>query len=83
MTLTVNGAVRQRFAPADFAHGIEAAVRAWSRVVLAPGDMVALGAAICRPRPGNEVDSPIAIAPGDRIEVAHPQVGVLRARVAP
>ncbi len=83
VTLTVNGAVRQRFAPADFAHGIEAAVRAWSRVVLVPGDMVALGAAICRPRPGNEVDSPIAIAPGDRIEVAHPQVGVLRARVAP
>ncbi len=82
VTLTVNGAVRQRFTPADFAHGIEAAVRAWSRVVLAPGDMVALGAAICRPRPGNEVDSPIPIAAGDRIEVVHPQLGVLRARVS-
>jgi acylpyruvate hydrolase len=83
VTLSINGAVRQRFLPTDFAHGIEAAVRAWSRVVLAPGDMVALGAAIARPRPGNEVDSPIAIAPGDRIEVAHPQVGILRARIAP
>lgn len=82
VTLSINGSVRQRFAPGDFAHGVEAAVRAWSRVVLAPGDMVALGAAIGRPRPGNEVDSPIAISAGDRIEVAHPQVGVLRARIA-
>jgi len=82
VTLSVNGSVRQRFAPGDFAHGVTEAARAWSRVVLAPGDMVALGAAICRPRPGNEVDSPIPIAPGDRIEVAHPQVGALRARIA-
>ncbi|HUK61581.1 MAG TPA: fumarylacetoacetate hydrolase family protein [Stellaceae bacterium] len=82
VTLSVNGAVRQRFKPADFAHGIETALRAWSRVVLAPGDMVALGAAISRPRAGNEVDSPIPLAAGDLIEVAHPQVGVLRARIS-
>jgi 2-keto-4-pentenoate hydratase/2-oxohepta-3-ene-1,7-dioic acid hydratase in catechol pathway len=82
VTLTVNGALRQRFAVSDFAHGVTDAVKAWSRVVLDPGDMVALGAAICRPRPGNEVDSPIPIAPGDRIEVACPSIGVLRATVA-
>jgi 2-keto-4-pentenoate hydratase/2-oxohepta-3-ene-1,7-dioic acid hydratase in catechol pathway len=82
VTLTVNGAPRQRFAVSDFAHGVTDAVKAWSRVVLDPGDMVALGAAICRPRPGNEVDSPIPIAPGDRIEVACAAIGVLRATVA-
>lgn len=82
ITLSVNGAVRQRFCVKDFAHGIAAAVRAWSRVVLEPGDMVALGAAISHPRPGNEVDSPIALAPGDRIEVACPMIGVLSASVA-
>jgi 2-keto-4-pentenoate hydratase/2-oxohepta-3-ene-1,7-dioic acid hydratase in catechol pathway len=82
VTLTINGATRQRFTVADFAHGITAAVKAWSRVVLAPGDMVALGAAICRPRAGNEVDSPIPIAPGDRIEVACAPIGVLRASIA-
>jgi 2-keto-4-pentenoate hydratase/2-oxohepta-3-ene-1,7-dioic acid hydratase in catechol pathway len=82
VTLSVNGALRQRFTVADFAHGVAAAVKAWSRVVLEPGDMVALGAAICRPRPGNEVESPIPIAPGDRIEVASPAIGVLRAVVA-
>ena len=81
VTLTVNGAVRQRFAVSDFAHNVTDAVKAWSRVVLAPGDMVALGAAICRPRPGNEVDSPIAIAPNDRVEVACPAIGVLSATI--
>jgi 2-keto-4-pentenoate hydratase/2-oxohepta-3-ene-1,7-dioic acid hydratase in catechol pathway len=81
ITLRVNGAVRQRFTLGDFAHEVADAVRAWSRVVLEPGDMVALGAAICRPRAGNEVDSPIPIAPGDRIEVACPAIGVLRAHV--
>ncbi|HXQ51625.1 MAG TPA: fumarylacetoacetate hydrolase family protein [Stellaceae bacterium] len=82
ITLSVNGALRQRFTVADFAHGVTDAVRAWSRVVLEPGDMVALGAAICRPRPGNEVDSPIPVAPGDRIEVACPAIGMLRATVS-
>lgn len=81
ITLTHNGTVRQRFAVSDFAHSVAAAVKAWSRVVLEPGDMVALGAAICRPRPGNEVDSPIPVAPGDTIEVACPAIGVLGARV--
>lgn len=81
LTLSVNGAVRQRFCVSDFAHTVAAAVRAWSRVVLEPGDMVALGAAISRPRAGNEVDSPIPLKPGDRIEVACPLVGVLRATV--
>lgn len=82
VTLTINGTMRQRFTVADFAHGITASVKAWSRTVLAPGDMVALGAAICRPRPGNDVDSPIPIAPGDRIEIACAPIGVLRATIA-
>ncbi|MGH7088559.1 MAG: fumarylacetoacetate hydrolase family protein, partial [Stellaceae bacterium] len=81
VTLSLNGAVRQRFSIGDFAHSIADAVRAWSRVVLEPGDMVALGAAISRPRPGNALDSPVALAPGDRIEVACPPLGVLRAAV--
>jgi 2-keto-4-pentenoate hydratase/2-oxohepta-3-ene-1,7-dioic acid hydratase in catechol pathway len=81
ITLAVNGTLRQRFRVGDFAHTVADAVRAWSRVVLAPGDMVALGAAICHPRPGNEVDSPVALAPGDRIEIACPAIGVLRASV--
>jgi 2-keto-4-pentenoate hydratase/2-oxohepta-3-ene-1,7-dioic acid hydratase in catechol pathway len=82
VTLTINGTLRQRFTVSDFAHGVTNAVKAWSRVVLEPGDMVALGAAICRPRPGNTVDSPIALSPGDRLEVACPAIGVLRANVA-
>lgn len=81
VTLKQNGTVRQRFAIADFAHGIANAVKAWSRVVLAPGDMVALGAAICRPRPGNEVDLPIPVSPGDTIEVACPAIGVLTTQI--
>ncbi|HKT17396.1 MAG TPA: fumarylacetoacetate hydrolase family protein [Stellaceae bacterium] len=80
IALAVNGIERQRFAAADFAHGIAQATKAWSRAVLEPGDMVALGAAIARPRPGNEVDSPIPIAAGDRIEVACAPIGVLSAQ---
>jgi 2-keto-4-pentenoate hydratase/2-oxohepta-3-ene-1,7-dioic acid hydratase in catechol pathway len=82
VTLSLNGALRQRFTVADFAHRVAGAAKAWSRVVLEPGDMVALGAAICRPRPGNDVDSPVAIAPGDRIEVACAPIGVLAATIA-
>ena len=82
ITLAVNGTVRQRFAVADFAHSIASATKAWSRCVLEPGDMVALGAAIAKPRPGNEVDSPIPIIAGDRIEVACAPIGTLTARFA-
>lgn len=80
ITLAVNGVERQAFTAADFAHSIAQATKAWSRAVLEPGDMVALGAAIARPRPGNEVDSPVAIAPGDRIEVACAPIGTLAAQ---
>lgn len=82
ITLTVNGHVRQRFTVADFAHGLAVAVKAWSRCVLAPGDMVALGAAIARKRPDNEVDSPIPIAAGDRIEITCALIGTLTAHFA-
>jgi 2-keto-4-pentenoate hydratase/2-oxohepta-3-ene-1,7-dioic acid hydratase in catechol pathway len=78
--LAINGAVRQRFAVADFAHGIAAATKAWSRCVLEPGDMVALGAAIAKPGPNNQVDSPIPIAVGDRIAVSCAPIGTLAAR---
>ena len=47
VTLTVNGTLRQKFSVGDFAHSVAAAVRAWSRAVLEPGDGVGLGAAIC------------------------------------
>ncbi len=79
ITLAINGVVRQRFAVSDFAHSISNAIKAWSRCVLEPGDVVALGAAIARPRPGNDVDSPVAIAPGDRIEVSCAPIGTLAA----
>jgi 2-keto-4-pentenoate hydratase/2-oxohepta-3-ene-1,7-dioic acid hydratase in catechol pathway len=82
ITLSLNGAVKQRFAVSDFAHSIANATKAWSRTVLAPGDMVALGAAIAKPRPGNEVDSPIEIKPGDKIEVACAPIGTLSATIA-
>lgn len=82
ITLAVNGDMRQRFAVADFAHGIAAATKAWSRCALASGDMVALGAAIARKHPDNEIDSPIPIAAGDRIEVACAPIGTLAARFA-
>jgi 2-keto-4-pentenoate hydratase/2-oxohepta-3-ene-1,7-dioic acid hydratase in catechol pathway len=81
ITLTVNGAVRQRFTVADFAHSIANATKAWSRCVLEPGDMVALGAAICKSQNGNEVDSPIEIKAGDKIEVACAPIGVLNATI--
>jgi 2-keto-4-pentenoate hydratase/2-oxohepta-3-ene-1,7-dioic acid hydratase in catechol pathway len=82
ITLSLNGAVKQRFAIADFAHSIANATKAWSRTVLEPGDMVALGAAIAKPRPGNEVDSPIEIKAGDKIEIACAPIGTLSATVA-
>jgi len=82
VTLKVNGAERQRFAVADLAHTVPVAVRAWARCVLAPGDAVALGAAIAWPKPGNAVDSPIPIKPGDSLEVACAPIGTLRAKVA-
>jgi len=81
ITLSVNGTLRQRFAVADFAHSIANATKAWSRCVLEPGDMVALGAAIAKPRPGAEIDSPIPIAAGDRIEVACAPIGTLTANL--
>jgi 2-keto-4-pentenoate hydratase/2-oxohepta-3-ene-1,7-dioic acid hydratase in catechol pathway len=79
ITLSLNGSIKQRFTIADFAHSIANATKAWSRTVLEPGDMVALGAAISRPRPGNEVDSPIEIKAGDQIEVSCAPIGTLRA----
>lgn len=82
ITLSINGALRQRFAISDFAHSIANATKAWSRTVLEPGDMVALGAAIAKPRPGNEVDSPVPIAPGDRLEIACAPIGTLTASIA-
>lgn len=82
ISLTHNGTVRQSFTVGDFAHDVTSAVKAWSRVVLEPGDMVALGAAIARPRSGNAVDLPVPIAPGDRIAVACPAIGVLEATIA-
>ncbi len=82
ITLSLNGAVKQRFAVSDFAHSIANATKAWSRTVLEPGDMVALGAAISRPRPGNEVDSPIEIRIGDKIEIACAPIGTLSATIA-
>lgn len=82
ITLTLNGAVKQRFAVSDFAHSIANATRAWSRTVLEPGDMVALGAAISKPRPGNEVDSPVEIRAGDKIEIACAPIGRLSATIA-
>jgi len=80
ITLSVNGARRQAFTIADFAHSIAQATKAWSRAVLEPGDIVALGAAIARPRPGNDVDSPIPVAAGDRIEIDCAPIGVLSAQ---
>jgi len=82
ITLSLNGAVKQRFTVSDFAHSIANATKAWSRTVLEPGDMVALGAAIAKPRPGNEVDSPIEIRIGDKIEVACAPIGTLSATIA-
>ena len=82
ITLSLNGTVKQRFAVSDFAHSIANATKAWSRTVLEPGDMVALGAAISRPRPGNEVDSPVEIRAGDKIEVACAPIGTLSASIA-
>jgi len=82
VTLSLNGAVKQRFAVSDFAHSIANATKAWSRTVLEPGDMVALGAAIAKPRPGNEVDSPVEIRIGDKIEIACAPIGTLGATIA-
>jgi 2-keto-4-pentenoate hydratase/2-oxohepta-3-ene-1,7-dioic acid hydratase in catechol pathway len=82
ITLLLNDAVKQRFAVSDFAHSIANATKAWSRTVLEPGDMVALGAAISHPRAGNEVDSPVEIKTGDKIEVACAPIGTLTASVA-
>jgi 2-keto-4-pentenoate hydratase/2-oxohepta-3-ene-1,7-dioic acid hydratase in catechol pathway len=80
ISLAVNDTPRQRFAVSDFAHSIVHAAKAWSRCVLEPGDMVALGAAIAKPRADNQVDSPIPIAPGDRITVSCAPIGTLSAR---
>jgi 2-keto-4-pentenoate hydratase/2-oxohepta-3-ene-1,7-dioic acid hydratase in catechol pathway len=80
ITLAVNGSLRQRFAVSDFAHSIANATKAWSRCVLEPGDMVALGAAIATPRPGAEIDTPIPIVAGDRLEVSCAPIGALTAR---
>lgn len=80
VTLTVNGTLRQKFSVGDFAHSVTAAVRAWSRAVLEPGDGVGLGAAIAHKSADNMVDSPVPIAAGDTIEVACAPIGTLRAR---
>jgi 2-keto-4-pentenoate hydratase/2-oxohepta-3-ene-1,7-dioic acid hydratase in catechol pathway len=80
ITLSINGVLRQRFAVSDFAHGIANATKAWSRCVLEPGDMVALGTAIAKPRSDNQVDSPMPIAAGDRIEVSCAPIGTLSAQ---
>ncbi len=79
ITLKINGEVRQRFAVADFAHNIAGATKAWSRTVLEPGDMVALGAMIARPQGANMVDAPTPIAVGDRIELSCAPIGTLNA----
>jgi 2-keto-4-pentenoate hydratase/2-oxohepta-3-ene-1,7-dioic acid hydratase in catechol pathway len=75
VTLSLNGAVRQRFGLADLAWTPAAAIAAWSAAGLAPGDVVALGGAARRDGP-----APIAIKGRDVVEIDGGPLGTLRAR---
>lgn len=79
--LKVNGELRQQFLLEDLAYGIEEMVSAWSRLILEPGDVLGLGAAISLPQAGRKLETPVPIRPGDVLEVESSPIGVLRAEV--
>jgi 2-keto-4-pentenoate hydratase/2-oxohepta-3-ene-1,7-dioic acid hydratase in catechol pathway len=81
VTLRLNGEVRQQFTLGDLVYGVKEMVSAWSRLTLEPGDVLGLGATIARPRPGNTLESPVPIKPGNLIEVESPTIGRLKVEV--
>jgi len=80
--LRLNGQVRQQFNLENFSYGIEETVSAWSRLILEPGDVLGLGAAIARTGPGTHFKSPVPVQPGDFLEVESAPIGVLKAEIA-
>ena len=56
-------------------------VWAGPRLILAPGDVLGMGAAIARPRPGKSFQSPVPIRPGDILEVESEAIGALKVEI--
>ena len=79
LTMSVNGEVRQRFRLGDMCYELKRLIRDWSRAVLEPGDILAVGAATAKSLTHNIVESPIPIAAGDAVEVSCAPIGVLKA----
>ena len=81
ISLTVNGALRQRFRVADFAYGVAEVIAFCSSMGLGPGDVLAFGARIALPADPDTLETPTFIAPGDTLEAHAPGVGTLGAQV--
>ena len=79
--LKIDGNVRQRFRVGDFAYRIAEVISFCSSVGLEPGDVIAFGARIARGNGPGPLETPATIAPGDRIEIAAPAMGTLKANV--
>ena len=81
VSLKLNGQVHQQFSLEELSYGIGEMVSAWSRLILAPGDVLGMGAAIARPRPGKSFQSPVPIRPGDILEVESEAIGALKVEI--
>ena len=81
VSLSVNGAARQRFRVADFAYGIAEVIAFCSSMGLEPGDMLAFGARIAVAGGTGPLDTPVAIAPGDVLEASAEGIGNLASSV--
>lgn len=80
LTLTVNGEVRQHASTADMIFDVRTLVAYWSRLGLAPGDVISTGTpsgvALARPDPDRYY-----LKPGDVVEATIERIGTLRSPV--
>lgn len=81
ISLSINGAVRQRFRVADLAYGIAEVIAFCSSMGLEPGDILAFGARIAVADGTGPLDTPVAIAPGDALEARAEGVSTLGSSV--
>ncbi|HEY7221557.1 MAG TPA: fumarylacetoacetate hydrolase family protein [Candidatus Binatia bacterium] len=73
--LTVDGAIRQKFALRDCVFSVEQVIAHWSTLGIKPGDWLAIGASMALQ--GDRLQNPIPIKIGSTIRCASPAIGEL------
>ena len=79
ISLTVDGAMRQRFSPRECVFSLEEIIARWSLPVLKPGDVLAIGGSLARQ--ADRLLSPAPVQLGSSVRCSSPRIGELSHRV--